>query len=403
MVVGAAILFTTAHVTVLATGGYSGSHAYITLAVAAGVAVASILVGRAWGEGRRTLAVGLVIAIAAGEVYALLGTAERLTAAREAGQAPLRQAVEARQKLEAKVAKAEATVASLPETSARFREAIERKAASDAAVVTKSSERGCVANCRLLLQAQADQNQQEVEASRREMAENRTRLEQAVADAKGELAAFKAPPSPSPLADRIGWQAWVLDLVMAGLGSLSANGLACLMMVFGSHRRSENADTTEATETASEVAPAIVLEPLEQQHDGTQAGKVVPFRPAGSPGKRRTKAPRQGSARRHTAGQELHGGTHHPYRRGCSNRRSRPTPGVRELVRGPGDGTQADSGDWRSTSSPVRAGEDPDQPKGRPTSCAGDCPQILIRWKPPEGRFSGKVSGEFPGNLPWKA
>jgi ABC-type phosphate/phosphonate transport system substrate-binding protein len=56
MIVGAAILFTTAHVTIFATGGYGGSHAYITLAVAAGVAVASILVGRAWGEHRRTLA-----------------------------------------------------------------------------------------------------------------------------------------------------------------------------------------------------------------------------------------------------------------------------------------------------------------------------------------------------------
>ena len=181
---------------------------------------------------------GLVIAIAAGEVYAFLGTAERLTAAREASQAPLRQAVEARQKLETKVAKAEAAIAALPETSARFREAMQGKAAADTAVVTKSAERGCAANCRLLLQAQADQNQQEVEAARRDMAENRTRLEQAVTDAKGELAAFKAPPSPSPLADRIGWPAWVLDLVMAGLGSIAANGLACLMMVFGSHRRS---------------------------------------------------------------------------------------------------------------------------------------------------------------------
>ena len=126
MVVGAAILFTTAHVTILATGGYGGSHAYITLAVAAGVAVASILVGRAWGEGAENPgSLAWSIAIAAGEVYALIGTAERLTAAREASQAPLRQAVEARQKLEAKVAKAEAAVAALPETSARFREAME--------------------------------------------------------------------------------------------------------------------------------------------------------------------------------------------------------------------------------------------------------------------------------------
>jgi hypothetical protein len=238
MVVGAAILFTTAHVTILATGGYGGSHAYITLAVAAGVAVASILVGRAWGEHRRTLAVDLVIAIAAGEVYALLGTAERLTAAREASQAPLRQAVEARQKLETRVAKAEAALAALPDASARLQAAIQSKAAADTAVVTKSAERGCAANCRLLLQAQADQNQQEVEAARRDMADNRARLEQAVTDARSDLAAFKAPPSASPLADRIGWPAWVLDLVMAGLGSLSANGLACLMMVFGSHRRS---------------------------------------------------------------------------------------------------------------------------------------------------------------------
>ena len=286
-VVGAAILFTTAHVTVLATGGYGGSHAYITLAVAAGVAVASILVGRAWGEGRRTLAVGLAVAIAAGEVYAFLGTAERLTAAREASQAPLRQAVEARQKLETKVAKAEAAVAALPETSARFREAMDRKAVSDAAVVNKSSERGCVANCRLLLQAQADQNNQEVEAARRDMAENRTRLEQAVIDAKGELAAFKAPPSPSPLADRIGWPAWVLDLVMAGLGSLSANGLACLMIAFGSHRRSTEADTAKAPE----ITPPIALAPLEWQQDvdATQTEKVVQLHPAGT-SKRRTKA-----------------------------------------------------------------------------------------------------------------
>ena len=291
MVVGAAILFTTAHVTVLATGGYGGSHAYITLAVAAGVAVASILVGRAWGEGRRTLAVGLVIAIAAGEVYALLGTAERLTAAREASQAPLRQAVEARQKLETRVAKAEAAVAALPETSARFREAMQGKAAADAAVVTKSAERGCAANCRLLLQAQADQNQQEVEAARRDMAENRTRLEQAVADAKGELAAFKAPPVPSPLADRIGWPAWVLDLVMAGLGSLSANGLACLMMVFGSHRRSEEADTAKAPEIGIGGRPGDRPGALDQPQDvdGAQSEKVVQLRPAGS-GKRRAKA-----------------------------------------------------------------------------------------------------------------
>jgi hypothetical protein len=115
MVVGAVILLTTAHVSILATGGYGGPHAYITLGVAAGVAVASIAVGRAWAEKRRALAIFLVVAIAAGEVFALLSTAERLTAAREASQSPLRQALEARHKLETRVAKAEAAVIALPD------------------------------------------------------------------------------------------------------------------------------------------------------------------------------------------------------------------------------------------------------------------------------------------------
>src|SRR5687767_7284998 len=99
----------------------------------------------------------------------------------------------------------------------------------------KSAERSCAANCRLLLQAQSDQTNQEVEAARRDMTDTRARLEQAVGDARIDLATFRAPPSPSPFADRIGWPAWVLDLVIAALGSIAANGLACFLMVFGTH------------------------------------------------------------------------------------------------------------------------------------------------------------------------
>jgi hypothetical protein len=284
LIVGAAILFATAHVSILATGGYGASHAYIALGVAAGVAVASIAVGRAWGERRKALAIFLVVAIAAGEVFALLSTAERLTAARETSQAPLRQAMEARQKLEARVAKAEAAVTTLPETSSRFQSAIQTKAAADAAVVTKSAERGCAANCRLLLQAQADQTNQEVEAARRDMAETRAKLEQAVTDARADLTAFKAPPSASPLADRIGWPAWVLDLVMAGLGSIAANGLACALMVFGSHRKAAPVVIIDASqpEAPESPAPETPLEPP-RAADDAEAGKVVQLRSAGRP------------------------------------------------------------------------------------------------------------------------
>ena len=44
---------------------------------------------------------------------------------------------------------------------------------------------------------------------------------------------------------------------MAGLGSLSANGLTCLMMVFGSHRRSAQSDTAKAPEIAQALVLAI--------------------------------------------------------------------------------------------------------------------------------------------------
>jgi hypothetical protein len=118
------------------------------------------------------------------------------------------------------------------------------------------------------------------------MAESKGKLEQAVVDARAELAAFKAPPSPSPLADRIGWQAWVLDLVVAGLGSLSANGLACLMMVFGSHRNPAPAETAGATSPEAELpAPEMASEPSRPVH-GTGAGDVVPIRPPGRSGPR---------------------------------------------------------------------------------------------------------------------
>jgi len=286
ILVGAVILFTTAHVSILATGGYGGPHAYITLGIAAGVAVASIAVGRAWAEKRRALAIFLVVAIAAGEVFALLSTAERLTAAREASQSPLRQALEARQKLETRVAKAEAAIMALPDASARLQAVMQSKTAADTAVVTKSAERGCAANCRLLLQAQADQSQQEVEAARRDMAETRAKLEQAVTAARGDLAAFRAPPSVSPLADRIGWPAWVLDLVMAGLGSIAANGLACCLMVFGSHRKAELAQAAGTPSVAPELpAPETPLEPR-RTVDGTEGGNVVTLRGAARSGSR---------------------------------------------------------------------------------------------------------------------
>jgi hypothetical protein len=109
-----------------------------------------------------------------------------------------------------------------------------------------------------------------------------------VTDARSDLAAFKAPPSASPLADRIGWPAWVLDLVMAALGSITANGLACALMVFGSHRKVAPVKAADATppEVPELPAPETAPEP-QRMVDGTEGGNVVPIRPTGRSGARK--------------------------------------------------------------------------------------------------------------------
>lgn len=49
------------------------------------------------------------------------------------------------------------------------------------------------------------------------------------------LTRLQVPISATPLADRLGLPAWVLDLLTAGLGSIAANGLACGLIAFSAH------------------------------------------------------------------------------------------------------------------------------------------------------------------------
>ncbi len=53
--------------------------------------------------------------------------------------------------------------------------------------------------------------------------------------AKAEVEANPLPASATPLADRLGLPAWALDLIMAGLLSVGANGLAGTLIAYGAH------------------------------------------------------------------------------------------------------------------------------------------------------------------------
>jgi hypothetical protein len=235
MVAGALLLAAVAHVNVIAAGGYGMPQSWVTLAITFGVACAAICSGMAWSAGRRQLAIGIVISIVAGESYGLIATAERLIVSREAAQAPLREGQREHAKAVQRVETAQHAVANTPTTSKRLEEAKKVKAEADQAVIDKSAERGCRENCRQLLQAQVDAAVAEVTSALAALDAAKVKAEGELTAARSALANIKAPQSATPLADRIGVSAWIIDLLQSALGSIAANGLACCLLLFGAH------------------------------------------------------------------------------------------------------------------------------------------------------------------------
>ena len=193
-VVGVGILALVVDAAITSTGGYGTPTARLAIGLAAGLVAGSIAIGVAWEEGRRGIAWCLIVALVAGEAWALLQTAERTVAHRYQQQAPLHAAVDARAKAAGRVKSAEATVAAIGDTP-RLTKAQAAKAAADAAVVAKSAEKGCAVNCSKLLQAQVDAAAAEVTAARAEIDAARAIAEGVVKQARAALAALPLPPS----------------------------------------------------------------------------------------------------------------------------------------------------------------------------------------------------------------
>src|SRR5262249_5545246 len=91
MLSGALLLSAVAHVTVMSTGGYFTPQSYLTLAIAAGAGLGSVFSGMALSAKRYKLVVFFVVCIAGAEAYGVMQTANRLVAASEHAQAPLRE------------------------------------------------------------------------------------------------------------------------------------------------------------------------------------------------------------------------------------------------------------------------------------------------------------------------
>jgi hypothetical protein len=231
---GVAILMATTNANIMATGGYFTSHAVVVAALSAGVFAGARVVG---AKASGTIALVIIAALSAGELYNLSATAERIVVERENGAAPLKAAMAKHNGMVEKLHHLEGA----PVLSARLTLAKQTKTAADKAYETELREGGrCKTICNGL-KAKADEAQKEVVAA---LTEAQGLATKAIDQAKAEVSANPLPASATPLADRLGWPAWVLDLIMAGLLSVGANGLAGVLVAFGaSNQKTEFGQT----------------------------------------------------------------------------------------------------------------------------------------------------------------
>lgn len=253
VLVGIALLTATAHVTVLATGGYyDNPHAILVMAIAGGVGLGALCLGRTWVDRRYFLAVVIGVALLSGEAFGLLQTGERLIASRDAAQKPAQQAREARERVQRRITAVQADLAALG-TSERLQAALKAKAKADQAVIDQASLRGCASNCRKLLTKQVEAAAAEVAEARKALHDQRGAASGRLRLAQAELASIQLLASGNGLAERLGQPAWILDLISAALGSLGINGLGCALLAFGAHgaRREVAIEAVLPVESAS--------------------------------------------------------------------------------------------------------------------------------------------------------
>ena len=228
--IGGGILAATTNATIVANGGYASSQALVVLALSAGVFAGAMAIG---GQRvPRAFGLAIIAALVAGEAYNLMTTAERAIVAREASAAPLKGLAANRLAAIAALAALETAEPS----SARLSLARSNLVDARAAVEAEAKDIRCGKECKRK-QALADDAAQAVEAA---LPGADAEHALAIKAAKAELAANPLPASATPLADRLGWQAWVLDLALAALLSVGANGLAGVLIAFGAQEEKPN-------------------------------------------------------------------------------------------------------------------------------------------------------------------
>jgi hypothetical protein len=188
--------------------------------------------------------------------------ARRVMENREALRAPLAELATKRKDALAELAAAESARPATAESS-RVNAAEAAQKTADAAVRDKAADKGCRENCRMLLQSAVDAAQREVAAARAEFDEltskESARLEDCRTAARAVAATLPPERSATPLADRLHVPGWALDLLVAALRSIAANGLGAALIAFGAHGKSERVNRRPAEQTTLRTIVAISL------------------------------------------------------------------------------------------------------------------------------------------------
>jgi hypothetical protein len=252
---GAAVLAAVAHVTIMSTGGYGDTNAVITLALVGAVIVGSYVIGRSSG----VIAVCVVVALLCAEAFGFFATAKwHMTHSQQEG-APVREAMDRYRDAREWVERLRSD-----DRVTRAEQAL-REARTDAAKQSTAKDclKGCIAT---LAQTVADASAA-VANARASLQLEQTQARQALKDSP-------RPGAENALADRLGVEAWELDLIMAGLRSFACTVMAGALLAFAAHEKRKT-----MVENLHHSAPAA-LNPPQPPKLASTAPKLIPMRSA---------------------------------------------------------------------------------------------------------------------------
>ncbi len=221
IVTGGIILAASAAAVISHTGQH-GAQAVLTWMLAGGLFVGALVIGPSIDERRYALAFALVAALAAGEIANIGLSIESIIIRRETETKSTREAEAAHAYAAGELVKAEAALAK-----------------ANTASIAKSAEKDCASNCRKLLEAQ---------------------IKIATDDLTRARLAYGANPKPAQsataLADRVGVPGWLVDVSLAVLLAIGANGLAATLIAYGAHGATSHSIPDPDTIPADELEEA---------------------------------------------------------------------------------------------------------------------------------------------------